>query len=370
MDEGEAMERALALAWQGWGRVHPNPMVGAVVLREGRPVGEGWHAEFGGRHAEVMALEAAGAAARGATLVVTLEPCRHEGKQPACTRAIASAGVWRVVYGAGDPTIEAGGGAGELRAAGVEVVLRPTPAVERQNAAFFHAARVPTRPWVALKLATSVDARIADGTGRSRWLSGPEARQWVQWLRAGFDAVAVGGETARTDNPSLTVRGTVIPRVPPRRIVFDRSGNLTGAAQLLASARETPVTVVCETAPTPEHARHLANAGVDTITSRDLADGLRTLRNRGITTLLVEGGGRLAGRLLSLDLVDRFYWLQSPLWLGEDGRPAFAGLRGRGLDQAPRWDVVERKALGSDTLLVLDRPASPEQHRFSAASGG
>lgn len=356
MTESDAMDRALAIAWQGWGQVHPNPMVGAVVLRDGTPVGEGAHQRFGGPHAEVVALREAGPRCQGATMVVTLEPCRHHGKQPPCVDAIVSAGIRRVVFGADDPNPGAGGGAAALEAAGVEVFRLPVERlVARQNAAFFHDHQATARPFVALKLATSVDARVADYTGRSRWISGPVAREWVHWLRAGFDAVAVGGRTARTDNPSLTVRGSITPRVPPRRIVFDREGDLTGADQLLTTAAPAPVLLVTESLPPPERAQALAAAGVTVVVAHGLADALGRLRDEGIRSVLVEGGGRLAARLLGQGLVDRFYWVQSPLWLGEGGMPAFAGLGSSLLEQVTRWHVAERRALGEDTLLVLDR---------------
>ena len=356
MTEAEAMERALGLAWGGWGRVHPNPLVGAVVLQGGETVGEGYHAEFGGVHAELVALAQAGPRARGATVIVTLEPCRHHGKQPPCVDAIVASGIRRVVFGASDPNPAAGGGAAWLAAAGLDVAALPvTGAVADQNAAFFHEFRERDRPWVALKLATSLDGRIADYTGRSRWISGPEARQWVHWLRSGFDALAVGGRTARADNPSLTVRGPVTPRLVPRRVVFDRRAELAGAQKLLDSARQIPVLVVAEGPVDTERAHALTAAGVDLLPVANLHEGMVRLREAGIRSLLVEGGGRLAGRLVAQGLVDRFYWVQGPVWLGDDGIPAFGGIPGGLLEQAVRWRVVERRPLGPDTLLALDR---------------
>ena len=221
------MIRALDLAWRGWGRVSPNPLVGAVVLRGGEVVGEGWHAEFGGPHAEVVALGAAGTHAAGATLVVTLEPCAHQGKTPPCVDAILAAGIARVVIAIRDPDPTARGGAEQLRGRGVDVAIGLcAEAAAAQNAPFLFARARPQRPFVALKLATSIDGRIADAEGRSRWVSGPEAREHVHWLRAGFDAIAVGGTTALRDNPQLTVRGSVVPRRPPVRVVFDRRAML------------------------------------------------------------------------------------------------------------------------------------------------
>jgi diaminohydroxyphosphoribosylaminopyrimidine deaminase / 5-amino-6-(5-phosphoribosylamino)uracil reductase len=350
MTEREAMARAIELAWRGWGRVQPNPLVGAVVLAGGDAVGEGWHAEFGERHAETAALAAAGARARGATLVCTLEPCAHQGRQPPCTEAIIEAGVRRVVAAAIDPNPVAAGGASRLREAGVEVELGLlAPEAEAQIAAFLHRQRDPSRPYVALKLATTVDGRIADANGRSRWLSSEPAREFVHWLRAGFDAIGVGGVTARTDDPSLTVRGPLQPRVAPRRVVFAADGDVPSTLRLVRSARETPtLAVIGPSAPAP--------AGVTVLRAASLVEALAGLRAAGIGSLLVEGGGRLAGALLSAGLVDRYYWIQTPLWLGMAAVPAVAGLSTTPLADARRWRVAERRALGDDTLLVLDRP--------------
>ncbi|HET7598913.1 MAG TPA: bifunctional diaminohydroxyphosphoribosylaminopyrimidine deaminase/5-amino-6-(5-phosphoribosylamino)uracil reductase RibD [Gemmatimonadales bacterium] len=359
MDEPAAMARALELAWRGWGRVHPNPLVGAVILQDGAVVGEGWHAQFGAAHAEAAALTAAGARARGATLVVSLEPCAHWGKQPPCADALIRAGVARVVAALPDPNPAAAGGAARLRDAGVTVELGLLAERARaQNAAFLRAIAEPARPFVALKLATSLDGRIADASGRSRWVSGPAAREYVQWLRAGFDAIAVGGATARADDPALTVRGAVVPRVPPVRVVFDRRLELPLDGTLARTARETPVVVVAgQDAP---GSSALEALGVSVLRAPDAAAALRSLRARGIGSVLVEGGGRLAGALLAADLVDRFVWIQAPLWLGDGGVPAVAGLPDVPLAQARRWHVVERRALGEDALLVVDRhPCSP-----------
>src|SRR5947208_6455427 len=205
--ERAAMERALDLARRGWGRVAPNPMVGAVILTGDSAVAEGYHAEYGGPHAEVVALEAAGERARGATLVLNLEPCAHHGKTPPCTDAILAAGVARVVAAIPDPDPQARGGAAVLRGRGVSVSIGLlAEAGAALNAPFLFAREQAERPFVALKLATSIDGRIADAAGSSRWVSGEAAREHVHWLRAGFDAIAVGGTTALRDDPQLTVR--------------------------------------------------------------------------------------------------------------------------------------------------------------------
>jgi diaminohydroxyphosphoribosylaminopyrimidine deaminase/5-amino-6-(5-phosphoribosylamino)uracil reductase len=357
----DAMGRALELALKGWGRVAPNPLVGCVLLRDELVVGEGWHAEYGGLHAEAAALAQAGAAARGATAVVTLEPCDHQGKQPPCTTALSEAGIARVVAAVADPTTAARGGAERLRTAGigVELGLREEEA-RAQNAVFFHRASGAARPFVALKLATTMDARIADHTGRSRWISGEEARDFVHWLRAGFDAIAVGAHTARTDDASLTVRGEVEPRRVPRRVVFDRSGELPNSLALVRTAGSIPTVLITESVGPSVRLADLEVAGVVVHRVTSLRTGLEALRASGIDSLLVEGGGRLAGALLGAGLVDRYYWVQSPLWLGDSGVPAVSGLEGTSLMEAERWRVVERQALGQDTLLVADRePCSP-----------
>jgi diaminohydroxyphosphoribosylaminopyrimidine deaminase / 5-amino-6-(5-phosphoribosylamino)uracil reductase len=350
------MTRALDLAWRGWGKVQQDPLVGAVVLRDGELIGEGWHPEYGDQHAETVALADAGERARGATLVVTLEPCSHQGKQPPCTDAIIRSGVTRVVAAMRDPNPLAAGGSEQLREAGVEVEIGPLgDAAAVQNAIFLHGLRDRTRPFLALKLATTLDGRIADGFGRSRWISGEAARDYVQWLRAGFDAIGVGGRTARLDDPALTVRGPVRPRTAPRRVVFDRVADLGPHLTLVRTARETPTLVVVSPDADRTRVQRLQTTGVTVVQAASLPEALGSLREQGVASLLVEGGGQLAGGLLAAGLVDRYYWIQAPLWLGEGGVPALAGLPTRGLDQADRWRVVERRSLGDDTLLVMDR---------------
>jgi diaminohydroxyphosphoribosylaminopyrimidine deaminase / 5-amino-6-(5-phosphoribosylamino)uracil reductase len=354
--ERAAMQRALDLARRGWGRVAPNPLVGAVILAGGGVVAEGYHAEYGGPHAEVVALEAAGARARGATLVVNLEPCAHHGKTPPCTEAIVAAGIARVVAAVSDPDPPARGGAGVLRAKGVIVSLGLlAEAAAALNAPFLFAREQAERPFVALKLATSIDGRIADATGSSRWVSGEAAREYVHWLRAGFDAIAVGGVTALHDNPQLTVRGPVTPRRPPVRVVFDRRAMLNQTTDLVKTARDVPTWVMSSPDAPPASVSLLEQGGVRVFRPRSLADGLRALREAGVESVLCEGGGALGAKLLVDGLVDRLYWVQAPVWLGEAAVPAFPGMAAAPLAAAPRWIPVERRALGPDTLLVLDK---------------
>lgn len=354
--ERSAMQRAIELARRGWGRVSPNPLVGAVVLKDKVVVGDGWHAEFGDAHAEVVALRAAAEKARGSTLVVTLEPCTHYGKTPPCTDAIRDAGVARVVIAMRDPDPVAQGGVEKLRNSKISVdVGLLADAAAAQNAPFLFVREELTRPFVALKLATSIDGRIADSGGRSQWISGAQARDWAHWLRAGFDAIGVGGTTAMRDDPLLTVRGGLQPRRPPVRVVFDRRATLNLASNLVRTAGDPATWVVGSEGAPAKNVKGLEAAGVRVFRPRTLPDGLKELRAAGIESILVEGGGALGVGLLAEGLVDRLYWLQSPVWLGDGGVPAFPGVADSGLEEAPRWTPVERRPLGPDTLLVLDR---------------
>ena len=354
MTELEAMDRALALALRGWGRVSPNPLVGAVLLREGQVVGEGYHAEFGGPHAEVAAL-ASCPDPRGTTCVVTLEPCAHHGKTPPCADALISAGVRRVVMALRDPHAEARGGEAVLRRTGVEIdVGCRRDAAAALNAAFLWGVARPDRPFVALKIATSLDGFIADAEGRSQWISGEEAREYVHWLRAGYDAIAVGRRTADADDPQLTARGAVTPRVPPRRVVFARSGRVREDLRLVRTAREVPTVVVTSTQVRDRTAGHLSGTGVQVIGAQGITAALTALRALGITSLLVEGGSTLAAEFLGQSLVDRLYQIQAPVLLGT-GMPAFGPRDAVALESARPWVVTERRALGRDSLLVVDR---------------
>ncbi len=348
------MDRALALALRGWGRVSPNPLVGAVLLRDGQAIAEGFHAEFGGPHAEVAAL-AACPDPRGAPCVVNLEPCAHHGKTPPCADALVAAGVRRVVMALPDPHPEAGGGRKVLERAGVQVATGVRrEAAAALNAAFLCGLARPDRPFVALKMATSLDGFIADAEGRSRWISGPEALDYVHWLRAGFDAIGVGRRTADTDDPRLTVRGPLLPRVTPRRVVFARSGRVRGDLTVVRTAKEVPTIVVTDPQHQEDVANRLSPAGVQVFGAEGVTAAMAALRDAGIGSLLVEGGSTIAAQLLAHGMVDRLYWIQAPLWLGS-GMPAFGAREPVGLDGASPWVVTERRSLGRDSLLVVDR---------------
>jgi diaminohydroxyphosphoribosylaminopyrimidine deaminase / 5-amino-6-(5-phosphoribosylamino)uracil reductase len=304
-----SLERALALAERGRGSTHPNPVVGAVVVRDREVVGEGWHARAGGPHAEVVALEEAGERARAATLYVTMEPCTHQGRTPPCVDRVLRAGISRVVAASLDPDATAGGGLARLREAGVDAKLVDSFAARRQNEGWRTWVR-EGRPHVTLKLAVTVDGRTAV-RGR-RWISGEESRRLVHELRARSDAVAVGMGTVRADRPRLTARAVGALR-QPRRLAFGRG-------------------------PLPESSDLELRTG-------PLADELRALAGEGVQSLLLEGGPALAASFLVGDLVDKLLLFVAPLVAGA-GPVWPAG-------PVPRRSLrhVEVRAVGDDALL-------------------
>ncbi|MFL5577121.1 MAG: bifunctional diaminohydroxyphosphoribosylaminopyrimidine deaminase/5-amino-6-(5-phosphoribosylamino)uracil reductase RibD [Gemmatimonadaceae bacterium] len=345
------MRRALALAERGWGQVAPNPLVGAVLVRDGEVVGEGHHAGYGEPHAEAVALAAAGERARGATAYVSLEPCAHHGKTPPCADALIAAGVRRVVAALRDPNPLAQGGGAKLQSAGIDVTFGVEEDAARELNAPFLTAFTSYRPWVTLKLALSVDGAIARADRAPLWLTGREARREVHRLRAGADAIAVGVGTVLADDPALTVRDWEPPRLAPRRVVFDRTARLPLESRLARSARAIPTTVVTER-PDAERARRLVDAGVDVVVAADAGAALRALRAEGVRSLLVEGGAELAGSLLGRCLVDRLIILQAPIVLGAGALNAFSAVPPASAGAALRLQALERRALGADVMTV------------------
>ena len=330
-------------------------MVGAVVVRDGEVVGEGWHAEYGMEHAEPGALRAAGELAHGATLYVSLEPCTHQGKTPPCVDAVVAAGVRRVVIATRDSNPLATGGITRLAAAGIETLVGVEEDAARElNAPFFHALNTD-RPFVRLKLALSLDGAIADAARARGWLTGPGARRHVHRMRADSDAVAVGIGTALTDDPALTVRGVAQPRIPPTRVVFDRRGRLPGTSKLVRDARDVPLILVTAQSA-PASARALEEAGVQVVPASSLHDALRQLRGLGVRSLFVEGGATIAGALLDDSLVDRLIIFRAPIVLGEGALGAFASVAPTSIAAARRWRVVEQRALDDDTLTIYAPP--------------
>jgi len=358
------LERAAKIARKGWGHVHPNPMVGCVISRGDEIVAEGHHEVFGGPHAEIVALERAQTAAEGATAYVSLEPCDHEGKTPPCTRALIAAGVHRVVFGASDPGAQSGGGARTLRAAGLEVVGPVwTPSRARaENPAFFHTS-VRQTPFIALKLAMSLDARIARAPGTRTKITGPEAEREVHRLRTGFDAVMVGAGTVRADDPRLTVRLASVGRSLVRRIVLVPDAQLAPGAALLRELDGAPTHVFCRRDASEATMKRLEAAGAhihpvgDREGRLDLADVWMVCWELGIRSVLCEGGARLAHDLLRNGHVGRLYLFVSPTTMGAGGVSAFSD-QADDLDWSRFEPIAEPRRFGRDVLLTYDRQES------------
>lgn len=359
------MAAALALAERGLGDVWPNPAVGCVLVKDGRVVGRGWTQPGGRPHAEGEAIARAGAAARGATAYVTLEPCAHHGRTPPCVDAMLAAGVARAVIAAQDPDPRVDGrGIARLRAAGVEVAVGCLEdEARRLNHGFLRRVR-DGRPAVSLKLAASADGRIATASGDSRWITGAWARAEGHRLRLRHDAILVGSGTALADDPMLTCRLPGLQGRSPVRVVLDRRLRLAASGRLARSAAELPVWLFTEAVDAPAAAA-LARAGVTLFplapgagSAAGLRAALAALGSRGVTRVLVEGGAAVATAFLRERLVDRLYLFDAPLLLGSDGRAAVEALALRTLADAPRWRRVEERALGPDRLAVLE-PAEP-----------
>lgn len=362
MDDVPFMRTALALARRGLGNTWPNPAVGCVIVREGRVVGRGWTAPGGRPHAEARALAEAGEAARGATAYVTFEPCSHHGQTPPCADALIAAGIARCVVALGDPDRRVDGrGIARLRAAGiaVETGLLDTEAAEAQ-AGFLTRVR-EGRPMVTLKLATTLDGRIATASGESRWITGPEARRAGHALRGRHDAVMAGIGTVLADDPALTCRIPGFRPTPDLRIIVDTHLRLPLASALVATARESPVWVLHG----PADARRrtaLEAKGVRPIEvgrgegGVDLGAALRALGAAGLTRVLCEGGAALAGGLLLAGLVDRIAWFHAPCILGGDALAAVAPLAAT-LATMPRFQRMTGRPAGADWLIELRRAA-------------
>lgn len=351
------MARALALAARGQGHVEPNPMVGCVLAREGRVVGEGWHQSFGGPHAEVEAIRAAGANARGATMYVTLEPCCHHGKTPPCTQAILDAGVTRLVVALRDPFPAVdGGGIAQLEAAGVPVEVGVGAHDARVLGAPYLKLVTTGRPWVIAKWAMSLDGRIATRTGESRWISGEASRRIAHQLRGRVDAIVIGRGTAKADDPFLVAR-------PPgarvaARVVADSQASLSAESQLVRTVNTAPVIVACAEGAENENSQRLADSGAEILRcpgethSQRLESLLDELGRRRMTNLLVEGGGQLLGGLLDSRRIDEVHVFIAPKIIG--GAGATAPVAGQGVQRmadALRLDSVTIEQVESDIYL-------------------
>ncbi len=355
----DLMRRALELARRGLGFVEPNPAVGAVIVADdGRVVGEGWHERFGGPHAEVMALAAAGEAARGATLFVTLEPCCHFGKTPPCSRAVVAAGIRRVVVATADPAAHVnGGGLAELRAAGVDVEVGLMADDARRLIAPFAKLMTTGLPWVHAKWAMTLDGKLASKTGSSRWITNETSRAVVHQLRGRMDAIIVGIGTVLADDPLLTARPTG-PRTP-MRIVLDSTARTPLESQLVRTARDVRTVVVATRHAPEDRCAALRAAGVEVLVVSkdstghpDLSVVLGELGRQRLTNILVEGGGQVLGHCFDTGAIDEVHAFIAPRLIG--GASARTPLAGQGLaemSEALRLDPATVEVLDGDIYL-------------------
>lgn len=355
------MALALDLGRRGQGATWPNPAVGCVVVSEGEIVGQGWTATGGRPHAEAQALAEAGARAVGATAYVTLEPCAHHGQSPPCCDALIEAGIARVVAAVEDcdPRVS-GGGFARLRAAGVIVETGLMAEEAARDLAGFFTRVEQGRPRVTLKLAMSLDGRIATASGHSQWITGEAARREVHLARARHDAVMVGAGTARADDPALTVRGVDVAR-PPVRVVVSRRLDVPLMSQLARTAQEVPVWLCHGPDADPALTDAWEGLGAHLIrcdlSGRQLDTGavLRALGQAGLTTVFCEGGGALAASLLAADLVDELMIFTAGLVIGAEGLPGIGALGLARLEEGARFRLVELRAVGEDILHRWER---------------
>jgi len=367
------MDLARCLAERGRYTVAPNPLVGAVIAEDGKVVGEGWHSRAGEPHAEVVALDGAGEAAREATMYVTLEPCNHFGRTPPCVEAILRAGISRVVVGHLDPDPRMRGrSVGLLREAGVEVEVLDDFVFDRQNEQFFHHMRTGW-PFVHLKLATTLDGRIAAAGGDSKWVTGEQARLRAHELRAEAGAVLVGANTARMDDPMLTARD--LPASPPliTRVVLDPHLTTSPESRLANTADEDSVVVFAAESALDGREKKLEERGVEVVAApgsyedMDLRFVLEELGGRGIKGLLVEGGGETATRFVREGLADKMTLFYAPRLLGAEGVPMIGALRVTKVAESLRFSVSDVEKIGEDVAVTLYPGVAGEEERVHRA---
>jgi diaminohydroxyphosphoribosylaminopyrimidine deaminase/5-amino-6-(5-phosphoribosylamino)uracil reductase len=360
------MRAALALARRGLGCTWPNPTVGTVLVRDGRVVGRGFTQSGGRPHAETEALRMARGEARGATAYVTLEPCSHHGNTPPCAEALVEAGIARAVVALQDPDPRvSGNGIAKLRAAGIEVATGLCAAEAREINAGFFSRILNDRPLLTVKAATSLDGRIATHRGQSQWITGEAARARAHLLRATHDAVMLGIGTAAIDNPQLTVRLPGLGKASPVRVVVDGRLRLPLTHHLVRTAQEIPTWIITAEGADAGRVAVLAECGVEVIAVPRDAEGeypaldlaLQALGARGLTRVLVEGGGHLIGALLKAQLVDRLAWFRAGLMIGGDGVPVATAFGVAALDGAPRFVRQSVEPCGDDVVETWARPA-------------
>jgi len=357
------MGMALNLARRSLGSVWPNPAVGCVLVKDRHVVGRGWTAKGGRPHAETLAIEAAGTSAEGATAYVSLEPCDHHGETPPCSEALIEAGIARAVVALEDPDERVSGkGNQRLRDAGIEVEvgLRADEAADL-NAGFL--MRVTAgRPTFTLKLATTLDGQIATGKGESRWITGPQARGIGHLLRAEHDAILVGSQTAVADDPELTCRLPGMMERSPVRIVLDGGLRLPLDSKLVSSAKQTPLWIVTVPGHRDDRIAQFTDAGAEVIVAPTVAGERadliwlgRHFAERGLTRVLIEGGGTVSALFMERDLVDSLVWFRAPRILGGDGLAAVASLNITDLASSPLFAIVDSRQVGDDRVETYRR---------------
>ena len=352
------MGLALRLAARGIGQVAPNPAVGCVIIKQGIVLGRGWTQPGGRPHAETVALDRAGSAAQGATVYVSLEPCAHQGKSPPCADALILAGVSRVVFPIRDPDERVNGaGKAKLERAGIEVVEGVGEVSARRLLSGFISRIVRGRPHVTLKLASSVDGRIATRNGESQWITGEEARRYAHLLRAQHDAILIGVGTVKTDNPALTCRLPGLEGRSPVRVILDSHLVTPIRSDVVKSAREIKTMIIAgDTVPDNAIIEYLDMAvevhrvALDRAGKVSLFDALKVLGNVGITNVLIESGSALAASFISTGLVDRLMWFRASNVIGGDGLAAVADLFLDRLALAPRFDREAIQMVGEDIV--------------------
>jgi len=359
IDDAYYMRLALRVGRRGLGRTSPNPPVGAVVVAGRTIVGRGYHHKAGQPHGEAEALREAGARARGATLYVTLEPCAHHGRTPPCVDAVIAAGVRRVVIGTRDPNPHVrGNGAARLRAAGINVTIGVEQVACDDLIAPFRKHITTGLPLVTLKLAASLDGRIATATGEARWITGEVSRRYVHRLRAEHDAILVGAQTVRHDDPELTCR--VRGGRNPLRVIVDGRLRLQLSAKVLTNTQAAPTLIVTGQQASAAKIRQIEARGA-AVTCLPAAAGrfsmtrlMRALAKRNVTSVLIEGGATVAAAALAARVVDRLLIFYAPKLIGSDGRPMLGPLGVRGLAQAPRLGPLRVRRLAGDVLLATE----------------
>ena len=365
-DDNAIMGMALSLARRGLGNVWPNPAVGCVMVRPdqgGLVVGRGWTQPGGRPHAETEALARAGEASRGATAYVALEPCDHHGETPPCSLALIDAGVGRVVVATSDPDPRvAGQGIARLKDAGIDVSTEVRAEEAKALNQGFLLRVGEGRPQFTVKTATTLDGRIATRDGESQWITGHTARQFAHRLRAEHDAVMIGSSTALADDPMLTCRLPGMTDRSPIRIVADTRLRLPLTSRLVATAKDVPLWLVTLDTIDPARLNPYIDAGVEIVAVADDGEGrpdlrqtARELATRGLTRVLIEGGGRLTAAFLSRGLVDRLVWFRAPSLIGGDGMTAAAAFGIDALSDAPRFLLDERRQLEGDVVETYDR---------------